>query len=119
MVKQEGNKMDIIINIEERNLIIKIKGDIDHHTAEEIREKAEKEYKRLNAKNMIFNFEDVAFMDSSGIGMIIGRYKNIEKQGGNVAVCNVSENVKRIFNMSGLHKIISCYDTEEEAINKL
>lgn len=111
--------MEIITNIEDRNLIIKIKGDIDHHTAEEIRDKSEKEFKRLNAKNMIFNFEGVSFMDSSGIGMIIGRYKNIEKQGGNIAVCNVPESVKRIFNMSGLHKIIPCYDTQEEAMDKL
>jgi len=111
--------MEVIVDIQDRNLIVKIKGDIDHHTAEEIRNKSEKEYQRLNAKNMIFNFEHVTFMDSSGIGMIIGRYKNIEKQGGNVAVCNVSENIKRIFTMSGLHKIIACYDTEEDAIKNL
>lgn len=111
--------MEVIVNIENRNLIVKIIGDIDHHTAEDIRDKAEKDFKRLNAKNIIFDFEEVSFMDSSGIGMIIGRYKNIEKQGGNVAVCNASENIKRIFNMSGLHKIIASYDTLEEAIDKL
>lgn len=111
--------MEVIINIEDRNLIVKIKGDIDHHTAEEIKEKTETNYKRLNAKNIIFDFQDVSFMDSSGIGMIIGRYKNIEKQGGNVAVYNVSESVKIIFNMSGLHKIITCCDTLEETLDKL
>ncbi|MCL2592437.1 MAG: anti-sigma F factor antagonist [Defluviitaleaceae bacterium] len=98
--------MNINFEYINRNLIVKISGDIDHHTSEEIREKIEREYKRENAKNIVFDFSHVNFMDSSGIGMIIGRYKTTEQAGGKVFVRAMSENVERIFNISGLHKII-------------
>ncbi len=105
--------------LEDRNLVIKIEGDIDHHTSEEIREKIDRDYFREKAKNIVFELSSVSFMDSSGIGMLIGRYKNIEKQGGQVAICNVSENIERIFNMSGLQKIIKCYTTLDEALKEI
>lgn len=111
--------MEIDFTKEERNLIIKIKGEIDHHTAEEIRTKVDNEYSRSNSKNIIFDFSGISFMDSSGIGMVIGRYKYAEKQGGKVVVCNISGDSKRIFNISGLQKIINSYDSLELAVLSL
>ncbi|WP_131065472.1 STAS domain-containing protein, partial [Clostridioides difficile] len=70
-------------------------------------------------KNVVFNFENINFMDSSGIGVIIGRYKKISNEGGRVSVINISSRVKKIFDLSGLNKIIGIYDTYEEALSSL
>ncbi len=101
-----------------RLLIVIMNGDLDHCSSEEIRYKIEKEYKRINAKNILFDFSNVNFMDSSGIGMIIGRYKKIEINGGKVAVTCINENIRKIFEMSGLFKIIENVDDKNEAIKK-
>ena len=67
-------------------------------------------------KHIIFDFTDVGFMDSSGIGLIMGRYKKVMFLGGRAAVTNVGEAVNRIFTLSGLYKIIERYDTVGEAL---
>jgi stage II sporulation protein AA (anti-sigma F factor antagonist) len=111
--------MNIEISSKGRNLIVQISGDIDHHTVEEIKAKIEKEFTRTNCKNLIFDFTNLEFMDSSGIGMIIGRYKVIEKKGGQVVVSSINENPKRLIKLSGLDKILKCYDTVESALSSL
>ena len=55
---------------------------------------------------MVFDFDKVSFMDSAGIGMILGRYKMIRMLGGSMEMINVNSNVKKIFEMSGIPKII-------------
>jgi stage II sporulation protein AA (anti-sigma F factor antagonist) len=101
---------------EGRNLITRIDGEIDHHTVDMFKAKIEKEFDRANAKNIVFDFENVEFMDSSGIGMIIGRYKKASERGGSVSAFGIRKDVLRIFEMSGLHKIITIYGTAEEAL---
>ncbi len=99
-----------------RTLVVNIKGDIDHHTSNEIKNKIDREFNKINAKNMVFDFSQVTFMDSSGIGMLIGRYKVIEKQGGTIGFACISNEINRIFEISGLHKILKTYETVEEAL---
>ena len=111
--------MTVSISNINRNLIVKIIGDIDHHTTEELRFKIDKEFKKLNCKNIIFDFSEVEFMDSSGIGMVIGRYRNIENAGGIVCVSSISTDAKRIFDVSGLHKIIKVYNNIDEALKNI
>ena len=100
-------------------LIIKLNNDLDHHIAVKIREKTDKLIERGYVKNIIFDFENASFMDSSGIGVIMGRYKQVIFSGGKVAVTNVGEGVDRIFHLSGLYKIITKYQTVKEAIQCL
>ena len=66
---------------------------------------------------IIFDFQYVSFMDSSGIGVIIGRYKKIVNHGGRISVINMNNRLKKVFNLSGMNKIISIYDSFEDAIN--
>lgn len=101
------------------HLIVEIDGEIDHHTSEEIRTKIEKEFTRTECKNIIFNFCNVNFMDSSGIGMVIGRYKYVKAMNGIVAVVGVNESIDRIFSISGLYKIIEGYQSMEDALANL
>ncbi len=87
-------------------LILKITEEIDEHTTKEIRRRADYEIERHMPKRVIFDFDSVTFMDSAGIGLIIGRYKFAKMIGAKVEVSNLTKSVKRIFEMSGILKLI-------------
>ena len=105
--------MKLNFDIDNNILIVSINGEIDHHTAEEIRNDIERNFYNANVKNMIFDFSSVTFMDSSGIGMIIGRYKMMRLIGGSLEITNISATVRRILEMSGINKIIPMEDKKE------
>lgn len=96
-------------------LVIHLKADLDHHTALTVRETADTLLARSRAKHILFDFTGVDFMDSSGIGVIMGRYRQVIFNGGRVGVMGVGETVDRIFTFSGLYKIVERYDSEKEA----
>ncbi len=113
---REGVKADFeIIN---KCLVIKLKEELDHHNALTIREQSDKLISGKNIKDIIFDFTGSDFMDSSGIGVIMGRYKKVIFTGGKVAVTGVNQGVDRIFRLSGLYKIIHKFDTIEEAVKE-
>ncbi|MCT4604503.1 MAG: anti-sigma F factor antagonist [Marinisporobacter sp.] len=101
------------------HLVIQLNGELDHHTAEGIREEVDKEIDKNNIKNIIFDLEGMHFMDSSGIGVVIGRYKKVQKLGGQAGVINMNNRVERIFKMSGLFNIIKKFENKNEAIERL
>lgn len=103
--------------IYQRCLIIRLNEELDHHNAIRIREKADRLIDRNNIKHIIFDFSGAGFMDSAGIGVVMGRYKKVIFIGGKAAVANVNTAVDRIFRLSGLYKIIEKYDTVEAALN--
>lgn len=110
---EEGTSYDI----NQRCLIIRLNEELDHHNAIRIREMADKLIDRNNIKHIIFDFTGAGFMDSAGIGVIMGRYRKVIFIGGKTAVANVNSSVDRIFRLSGLYKIIEKYDTVEAALN--
>lgn len=97
-------------------LIVGILAELDHHSADYIRQKVDSEMIKSTTRNIVFDFQKVEFMDSSGIGVIMGRYKNIRKLGGKAAIVNVNSQICRIFEMSGLLKIIPVYDNIDDAV---
>ncbi len=100
-------------------LIIHIRDELDHHRAMMLREEADRKIAREGAKHVIFDFEGVSFMDSSGIGMVMGRYKKVIFGGGKAFVTGVGPGVDRIFRISGLYKIIEKYDSIEGVMENL
>lgn len=107
-------------SLEDKNLIIEFMvPELDHHITNEVRDGIDSILNSKPIKNIIFDFKNIKFMDSSGIGVIIGRYKKISNEGGKVSVVNVNDRVRKIFDLSGMDKIISIYDTNEEAISSL
>ncbi len=97
-------------------LIATLIGELDHHSSEEVRNKIDYRLDNEDIKKLILNFSGVTFMDSSGIGVVIGRYKKISMKNGSVSVVAVNSRIKKIFELSGMYKIINEYDTLEEAI---
>ena len=89
-------------------LVVKLYGEIDHHTATEIRSVMDKELMLKNIINIVMDFDGVTFMDSSGIGMIVGRYKQVASRGGKMMIIRVKPQVDRILEISGLKKIMDC-----------
>ena len=91
-------------------IILKITDEIDDHNVQNIRRKADYEIERYMPKKIIFDFDCVTFMDSAGIGLIIGRYKFANMIGAKLELSNLTQSVRRIFDMSGILKLIPTVD---------
>ena len=96
----------------EDRLTAVLNGDIDHHSAAEMRIMIDGELERTMPKTLLLDFAEVGFMDSSGIGVIVGRYQKIACFGGRVIAIHASERIKRIILMSGMQRFIEISETE-------
>lgn len=79
-----------------------IEGEIDHDSAAKIRTQVDGATQSLKPKLLCLDFSNVSFMDSSGVGLVMGRYRQMKLLGGALRVTNVPDNMYRIFAMSGL-----------------
>ena len=105
-IKKECAEMESKFYEEDKLLVFKIKDEIDDCSVQKIRRKADYEIERCMPRKVVFDFNSVTFMDSAGIGLIIGRYKFTNMLGGKLEVANLTQSVKKIFEMSGLLKLI-------------
>ncbi len=87
-------------------LWVRLTGDLDHSAATRLRGELDALIAQTGAKRLLLDVSDVPFMDSSGIGLVIGRYKLMARRGGSVAVVGSNERVDRIFNMAGLYSLV-------------
>ena len=93
--------------LEDRTLIVGLGSELDHHNVSIINKELSKYLQMYIIKNIIFDFNDVTFMDSSGIGLVMGGYKQAVVYGGSVMLSNISERVDRIFAFSGVYRFVS------------
>lgn len=95
------------VRIENQDGIITafIMGDIDHHSAKEIRETIDFALESSLPETLILDFKDVTFMDSSGIGLVMGRYKLMQSMNGQLRIQNVSSHMKKVMRLAGLDKL--------------
>ena len=107
--------MNIRYDEMDKLLFCEITEEIDHHTTEKMRRMLDDEIERYIPRKIIFDFDKVSFMDSAGIGMILGRYKMIRLLGGTVEMINVNSGIKKIFEMSGIPKIIPINENKKMA----
>lgn len=98
--------METIYDKEDKQLTFELKEEIDEYCVQKIRRKLDNEIERYMPKKVIFDFSNVSFMDSAGIGLLIGRYKLIKMLGGTVQVSHINTSMKKIFEMSGIFKIM-------------
>ena len=110
--------MESIYQKKDKRLIFEISEDIDECVVQKIRRRLDNEIERYMPKEVIFDFNKVSFMDSAGIGLLIGRYKLVDMLGGKVEVANLTTPVRKIFEMSGVLKIIPEIKTEKEVRNE-
>jgi stage II sporulation protein AA (anti-sigma F factor antagonist) len=107
--------LEVLSNV----LIVRLRGELDHHTAEQLRTKMEEKILRGSVQNIILSLEHLHFMDSSGLGVILGRYKQVTSRGGEMVVCSINPLVYRLFELSGLFKILKIRENEDEALQLL
>ena len=98
--------MEIKFNEKDKKLSIQITEEIDHHTTEIIRRKMDYEITRYMPREVIFDFSKVSFMDSAGIGLLIGRYKLAKMLGGVSRIVHANKAIRKVLEMSGVIRII-------------
>lgn len=98
--------MEFNFEIQEGKLKVCMPRELDHHMATQLKEEADLLIDTYHVKKLIFDFSNTEFMDSSGIGMLIGRSRNLGFVGGQVIATNLNPRVEQIFRLSGLHQII-------------
>lgn len=96
-------------------LIVHLSGELDQHSAAGLRREVDRRICE-GCNNIVFDFGELEFMDSSGIGVILGRYKNVTALGGRACVAAVRPQVAKILRLSAIDRLIPLYETVEEAL---
>ena len=99
-------------DLENRKITAEIFGDLDHHTSKYIRSDIDIAINEFNPKELILDFSSVTFMDSSGIGLIMGRYKLMNEKGGIVFIANTPLYIKKVITLSGMDKLCKIITTD-------
>ncbi len=102
--------MEDCFKVTGRNLTIIMPCELDHHNAEKLKTGADRIIQSRNIRSIVFDFGKTNFMDSSGIGMIMGRYKMIHFMGGKVMAIRVNQRIRRILTLSGVYKVMEIYE---------
>lgn len=100
-------------------LIINLPEELDHHTAKVIRDETDELFSSKKIRNVIFNYENTVFMDSSGIGLVMGRYREVRYLKGNVYLVGITDKMERYIQISGLHRIAKRKNTVEDAMREV
>lgn len=121
MIDKEETTVSLHMDLTTKDdvLIIRLKGELDHHTAEKLKEQVEQRLEDKSVRHILLNLADLSFMDSSGLGVILGRYKQISQKGGQMIVCAISPTIYRLFELSGMFKILHIAEDEEQALHTL
>ncbi len=97
-------------------LIIHLPKELDHHNCRNLKYETDLLLSENYVSKVVFDFSKTEFMDSSGIGVLLNRYKQMHMNGGKVNLYGVNNQVNRILNVGGICKVMPLYETKEEAV---
>lgn len=97
-------------------LIVHLPKELDHHSSRNLKYETDLLFSENYINKVIFDFSRTEFMDSSGIGILLNRYKQMARSGGKVNLYGANRQVSRILVMGGIMKLMEHYDTKEEAV---
>ena len=97
------------------SVIVRLAGELDHYCAQSVRRELDSLIADRAVRRLVLDFSRLQFMDSSGIGVILGRYRQLRDRGGLVGVINMNPHISRIFHMSGMDRVIHNFDRKEAA----
>ena len=97
-------------------LTVYLQGEIDHHTARDMREGIDKAISFYMPSLLILDFAEISFMDSSGIGLVMGRYKLMKNLSGRIMIENAPKNIKKVMRMAGIEKLLFEESRKEFAV---
>lgn len=111
--------MKLSFAADKRTLIVRVVGELDLAAADEFRQETDLAIEKQCSNNIILNLAGVSFIDSSGLGVILGRYKKIAMRGGKMAIVGAPVQVRRILELSGVLGISRAYENEDEALDAM
>ncbi|ASF39756.1 anti-sigma F factor antagonist [Halobacillus halophilus] len=103
----------------ENVLVVRFEGELDHHETSKLRESWRGQLQQNDVDHVVVNLEKLNFMDSSGLGVMLGRYKEVQASGNEMIICSISPEVRRLFDLSGMFKIMRLVDSESYALELL
>lgn len=109
--------MGIAFQLQGDKLFVSLSGEIDHHYAAKLREAIDGEATRIRPQELVLDFSNVTFMDSSGIGLILGRYRWMQNLGGMVRITHISPRMEQLLVLSGIHRLVQVETEKEEEEN--
>lgn len=97
--------MSVDINVTGEVVTAYLSGELDHHTAKQMREEIDMAVELNMPSLLVLDFSDVSFMDSSGIGLVMGRYRNLQKSGASLHISGTNSNIYKVMKLSGIEKL--------------
>ncbi len=97
--------MSVEINVKGEVLTARLSGELDHHSAAEMRSEIDTAIELNMPSLLILDFGGIRFMDSSGIGLVMGRYRNLKKLGAAIHITGASPQIYKVMRLAGLEKI--------------
>ena len=97
--------MEVSVKCEARHICIRLSGELDHHSAKGLLRRLDQEIEKALPTQLTLDLSGVTFMDSSGIGLIMGRHRSMESIGGEVIVRNPPQHIRRVMRLSGMERI--------------
>ncbi len=110
--------MEAIINKSKKCLIVRLKGELDDHVAARLRQTLKDMLRKNPELSLLLNLKDLNFIDSSGVGVILGRYREMAQEEREIMLCGLNSQVKRVLDLAGVLRIIPYFHTEKEALNQ-
>lgn len=109
--------MDAELKTIRNTLVVRLEGEFDMLIADSLRKEIDLRLENKQINNLILNLEKVSFIDSSGLGVIIGRYKKVAAANGKMYIVGARPNVEKILSFSGINKLVPMYSNEQEIIS--
>ena len=97
-----ANTMNLRIELKGGAMTASMRGELDHHTAGEMREQIDSTAKKVRPQKLILDFKEVPFMDSSGIGLILGRQRCARTLGGSLRIQHAPEQLRRVLQLASI-----------------
>ncbi len=116
---QEAKKALTDIKSLNGTLLVRASGELDIHTSMTFRSRVEQEVQSNNCRRLIISLRDVTFIDSSGLGALLGRYRKMTELGGKMALVSIPARLKPVLELSGVLRILPVFDTEKRALERL
>ena len=108
----EGENMNVKIEVMPEVITVRLNGDIDHHTAAPIREKVDSEIMKNQPSLLVLDFGGVDFMDSSGIGFVMGRYRLLKNRDARIDIVGAAPHIEKVLRLAGLEKLANIETAE-------
>lgn len=97
--------MDVKTSVDDRTATVYLSGELDHHNAAPLRERVDQVIRERHPQKLVLDFGGISFMDSSGIGFVMGRYKLMMAQGGQLQVRGASARMEKVMRLAGLERL--------------